>query len=138
MEARRLYNEFLKKEKDGNYDSAWTSLIMAMYGKRFKTYKELIDQMYKRSWYQERKHYLDVNDFDWQMTVATIFDDAENREDGIICYLAYQILDSNYRWYGACAHLYTMERLMQKYPEWDDFKEAMAEKAKRLGFDVNK
>ena len=138
MEVRRLYNDFLKKEAEGNYDEAWTSLIMALYGKRFKTYKELINQLYDRSWLQKRKHYMDLNDSDWQMTVAAIFDDAENRDDGIICYLAYQILDSNYRWYGACSYLYTMECLMKKYPEWNDFKDAMAKKAKDLGFDVNK
>ena len=138
MEVRKLYNDFLKKEAEGNYDKAWTSLIMALYGKGFKTYKELIDQLYDRSWLQKRKHYMDLNDSDWQMTVAAIFDDAENRNDGIICYLAYQILDSNYRWYGACSHLYTMECLMKKYPEWNDFKDAMAKKAKDLGFDVNK
>ena len=68
-DSKKLYNEFLMKEKAGQYCDAWTPLMNALYNSKAKTYGEVVTQMYTRSWYQQRKYYLNFNDNDWKMTV---------------------------------------------------------------------
>lgn len=137
MRAKELYNEFLKREKEGNYIEAWEKLMLAMYSSNFKSYKDVVNQIYTVGWYTQRQNYLDVNNKDWQLTIACIFEDADRREDGIICYLAFRILEQNYRWYNACSSIACMETIIDKYFNWEEFKKAMEIKAKKLGFDVH-
>ena len=138
MSAVNYYKKFLKMESEGKRTEAWTPLMSAMYGSNNKDYKEVIVQMYTQDWLNQRYVYMDLNDYEWQMTVACILDDADNRQDGIICYLAWQILNQNYRWYDACLKFDCMDSIKRKYSDWSNFKDAMEMKAKQLGFDVRK
>ena len=103
--AKDYYMDFLKKESEGNYIDAWVSLVKAMYDDRYKSYKYVLEQMYTSEWYEQRRWYIDMNDKEWRLAIVCIFDDAEKRNLGIMCYLVWQILNHNYRWYLVCSFL---------------------------------
>ena len=138
MKAIAYYKEFLKKEASGDYHKAWTDLLAALYLKKDKDYKKLIEQVYTRDWLDQRYLYMNLNNQEWQLTVACIFDDAYSREDGIFCYLAWHILNRNYRWYNVCSSFSCMNKINNTYSDWEVLKDAIEKKAKLLGFDVHK
>ena len=135
--SRGYYKRFLYYEEKREYMHAWAYLMSAMYRKD-ETSKEIFDIIKEQSWLVDRYWYMEdkLNDRDWQMIFAALADDAEHRQDGIICLLVCRILDSNYRWYDASSHLQCMQGLISKYPSWSEYRNAMEAKAKQLGYSL--
>ena len=133
--SRGQYKKFLYYEEKRDYDKAWSYLMFAMYSKD-ETAGEIFDIIKERSWIEDRLPYMKLNDRDWQMTFAALAEDAERRQDGIICLLVCRILDRNYRWYDASSHFSCMKSLISKYPSWMEYRNAMEAKAKQLGYIV--
>lgn len=133
MNAKNEYNKFLTLEKKGDYLNAWAALMYIMYQKD-KDSEEIFHEIMKREWIDERLPYMNIDDNNWHLIFAALADDAENRQNGIICLLVCRILDRNYRWYGAISHLNTVKRLLDKYSDWSEYRNAMELKANQLGY----
>lgn len=134
--SRGEYKKFLYYEEKCDYMNAWAYLKFAMY-KKDETSEEIFNMIKDRWWIEERLLYMNPNDRDWQMEFAALADDAETREDGIICLLVCRILDRNYRWYDASSHFSCMEGLISKYSDWREYRNAMEAKAKQLGYSLD-